>query len=220
MPIPKNYNKDFFKTWSSDMAYILGFLYADGGITIGKRNNYYVTLYSLDYELLVNIASSFSSNHAIAKRSVRSGNVYRIQIGSKVWCSDLQALGLDTNKTKRLVIPVIPKLLIGDFIRGYFDGDGNVWMGYIHKDRIHPTLVIQVAFTSGCFEFLKKLQLLLQANGIQGGSLYSSKKQLFTRLSFSSYDALTIYKIMYNGGHKLYLPRKKQVFEKYKKLRS
>ena len=79
----KTYNKDFFKTWSSDMAYVLGFLYADGNISVGKRGNHYVAIYSADRYILVAIARAFGSTHKISKRSLSSGSVYRIQIGRK-----------------------------------------------------------------------------------------------------------------------------------------
>ena len=53
MPIPKKYNKDFFKTWSSDMAYILGFMYADGNIIKTKRGTHFIAVYSADEDILI-----------------------------------------------------------------------------------------------------------------------------------------------------------------------
>ncbi|MFM2340145.1 MAG: hypothetical protein RLZZ360_781 [Candidatus Parcubacteria bacterium] len=215
MPIPKNYNKDFFKTWSSDMAYILGFLYADGNIVKTKRGTHFVAIYTADKDLLTQMQTSLGSDHKIAARMSNTGAVYRLQIGSQKWFEDLHEIGLKPNKTNRMSLPDLPSQFIGDFIRGYFDGDGNVWTGLIHKDRPTKHTVLQVAFTSASLEFLKELQTSLKVLGVIGGSVRNSNKGNYARLSFSTEDALTIHKIMYNGAHKLYLPRKKQVFDKF-----
>ncbi len=197
------------------MAYVLGFIFADGNIVKTKRGTHFIAIYSADYDLLESIRLTFSSEHIIQKRNARSGEVFRIQIGSKEWFNDLQKLGVIPGKTKRMTIPDIPKLYVGDFIRGYFDGDGNVWSGEIHKNRKSHSRTLQVAFTSGSNTFLRELHLLLLSIGVDGGSIYQNSERHFSRLSFSLQSALTIYKIMYNGPHKLYLPRKKQVFEQF-----
>ena len=72
-------------------------------------------------------------------------------------------------------------------------------------------MAIQVAFTSGSYEYLQSLHNALRGRGIQGGSLYLSKKGNYARLALSIKDALKIYGIMYNTPHKLYLRRKKIV---------
>lgn len=219
MPILKKYNKDFFKTWSSDMAYILGFMYADGNITETKRGNYYIAIYTADRELLVNMAKCMRSDHKISARLSDTGCNYRIQIGSKEWFADLGLLGLFPDKTARMRLPMIPDEYFGDFVRGYFDGDGSVWSGLIHKDRPTTTLTIQVSFTSCSKEFLEDVRSSLQFLDIAGGGIYKPKTRNFARLTFSSNDALKIYEIMYNGRYKLFLERKKVVFERFIKIR-
>jgi len=114
-----------------------------------------------------------------------------------------------------MVLPTIPKKFIGSYIRGFFDGDGNVWSGLIHKNRPNPTVTLQIGFTSASKIFLEDLKLLLQNNGIKGGGIYSPKMSNYSRLLFSSRDALKIYNIMYNAEHKLFLKRKKVVFDKF-----
>lgn len=220
MPIPKKYDKDFFKTWSSNMAYILGFMYADGNIVQTKRDNHYIAIYTADKELLVNMAKCMKSDHKVAERISDTGSNFRIQIGSKEWFQDLGVLGLFPDKTARMRLPEIPQEYFGDFVRGYFDGDGNVWMGLINKNRMTPTRVLQVAFTSGSVEFLNMLSTALKSYGVKGGAIYESKTRNFGRLALSSLDALIIYEIMYNNRHKLYLKRKKVVFEQFIKLRA
>jgi len=220
MPIKKSYDKDYFKIWTPEMAYILGFMYADGNIVKTKRGNHYVAIYTADEPLLVAMAKCMQSEHKIAERKSETGANYRIQIGSKEWFEDLGKLGLFPDKTSRMRLPEIPEKYFGDFVRGYFDGDGNVWKGLIHKDRATATLTIQVSFTSCSQKYLSDLRLSLQILGIKGGGIFTPKKLNYSRLTFSSNDALKIYEIMYNSQHKLYLKRKKIVFEQFIKLRS
>jgi len=219
MPVIKKYDKNFFKKWSTDMAYVLGFLFADGNLVITKRNTHFISFYTADKSLLESMRKVMSSDHKISLRKAKSGQVYRMQVGSKEWFNDLCKLGLMPNKTRRLSLPNIPDKYFSDFVRGYFDGDGNVWVGEIHKNREKPSLTIQVSFTSGCFSYLRDLRDVFHQKGVCGGSLYSPKNENFTRLTFSVKDALKISKIMYNAEHKLFLNRKRSVFEKFEKLR-
>jgi len=218
MPVRKKVNKDFFKIWSPGMAYVLGFFAADGNLINTNKGGYYLSFYSADQSLLAMLKKVMGSEHKLSKRSIKSGEVYRFQIGSKEMFNDLLALGFTGNKNKRLKLPKIPQRFIDDFIRGYFDGDGNVWGGLINKKRKTPTKVLQVAFTSGCMVFLEDFLSLLKIKGLQGGSIYSVKNKQCWRLSFSTLDALKLYKIMYNVSV-LYLNRKKVVFEKFINMR-
>jgi intein/homing endonuclease len=217
MPMLVKYNKDFFKEWNPDMAYILGFLYADGNIIKTKRDTHFVSLQIKDRPILESIKASLKSDHKIHVRTHKgeSGLMYRLQIGSKEYFQDLVALGLIPNKTKRMRLPNIPKVFVGDFIRGYFDGDGNVWTGYVHKERKVQTVAIQAVFTSCSKEFLNDIKTLLKSFGIEGGSLYTPKKGTYSRLLYSILDALKLYEIMYNGSYKLVLERKRLVFERF-----
>ena len=219
MPIYKKVNKDFFKEWSHDMAYVLGFFAADGYITHNKRGASFWSIQITDKKLLYEIRKSIDSEHKISER-VRDSvgkNIYRLQIGSKEMVEDLILLGFNSNKTNNIEVPEIPKKYFVDFVSGFFDGDGNVWSGYIHKERKTKSLIIQVAFTSCSKKFLISLKENLHEYGLIGGSIYTHKVKKYSRLSFVGVDALKIYKMMYNGKTSLFLERKKQVFEKYLK---
>lgn len=220
MPIYRTYNRDFFKKWSHDMSYVLGFLFADGNLVQNKRGGHYIAIYTADRPLLVAMKRSMESTHVISVQHKPLGSAYRIQIGSKEWFQDLHVLCLTPNKTRRMHLPSIPKKYVGDFVRGYFDGDGNVWMGRIHKDRPVQSAVLQACFTSASLDFLKSLLELLRNNGIRGGGFYTVKKGTYSRLILSTLDALKLYEIMYNATCKLHLERKKSVFERFANKRS
>jgi len=224
VPIFKKVNKDFFKTWSPEMAYVLGFFAADGYMTLNKRGGHFWSIQINDRDLLEAIRDAVGSEHLIGVRT-RSGNehaAYRLQIGSKEMCDNLRKLGMQERKTKSLALPAVPDTYLSEFVRGYFDGDGNVWMGRMNKERASPNLVILTVFTSCSFAFLKQLQERLLRIGLNGGSLYKAKGS-YARLQFSVSDSLKIYELMYNSrvscSSKLFLKRKKEAFESYKKMR-
>jgi len=224
MPIFIEKNKDFFEKWTREMAYVLGFFVADGSITVNPRGSEYFSIQITDKSLLEKIRRVMHSQHKITAKKVRINEkpLYRIQIGSKKICNDLRKIGLTERKAKRLQLPNIPKNMFSDFLRGYFDGDGNVWVNYMNKKRRTPTLIIQTAFTSCSKDFLYSLKNRLREASIHGGTLLKTQENTF-RLQYSIRDSLLLYKIMYDSlDSDLFLRRKRVVFEKFiqKKLRA
>lgn len=200
------------------MAYILGFIFADGSIDTNPRGSIYLSIQITDKDLLETIRTVLGSDHKIATRFRRKeteSTQYRLQIGGEEFCNNLMGHGITRSKAKTMMFPKIPKKYLEDFIRGYFDGDGNVWIGYMHKNRKTPTKTILVAFTSCSYVFLSSLLLKLRERGLTGGSLIPIKNKECFRLTFSTKDSLKIHKIMYNGTTSLLLQRKKYIFETF-----
>ncbi len=224
MPILRKVNRDFFKKWNEDMAYVLGFFAADGYITKNKRGGCFWSIQITDLDLLNKIKNAVESNHKIGVRFPKNSDkkLYRLQIGSKEMCDDLKSLGFTSNKTYNMVIPNVPADLLRDFVRGYFDGDGNVWSGFTHKNRAKTTLSLRVTFTSCSRLFILELRRRLRLHMILKG-VFSKGKGNFYRLVYSVNDSLKLYDFMYNhlvSKNSLFLERKKVVFNKYIKLRS
>lgn len=218
----KKINKDFFKEWSSEMAYVLGFLFADGNIIHTKRNTWFWSLQITDKEILVKIKKTINSSHKISCKKKKENNkqLYRLQVGSKEMCLDLISLGLNPKKSKTMIFPKVSDKYFKDFLRGYFDGDGGVWFGLKNKSQRKKTYTISTCFTSGSKEFLIALKDLLFKYGLLGGSLVVKERGF--DLKYSINDTLILYKIMYNNNilkNKLFLERKKCIFEKYMRLR-
>ena len=218
MPIYKKYNKDFFKKWSNDMAYILGFICADGNLIKNKRSAHFISMYSADLDLLVKIKKAMKSEHKISHKNGGRGNNYCIQIGSKEMFEDLAKLNIFPNKTKRLKLPPIPSKFWFSFLRGYFDGDGNVWVGYAHKENKNPNLTIRVVFTSCTKEFLESIRDTTLKYFPQKGVIRKGNGNYY-RLTYAVFGALNLYKYMYNSSYAIFLDRKKRVFERFVKLR-
>jgi intein-encoded DNA endonuclease-like protein len=220
VPISKKVNKDFFKKWSPDMAYVLGFFAADGSITLNSRGGQYWTIEIQDKELLEEIREIIQSGHKVGIRfkgdPATHHKMYRLQIGSIDMCDDLNKLGITDNKTHSLSVPYIPKRYFSSFVRGYFDGDGHVWAGIINKERKTPHHIIQTVFTSCSKNFLEVVRIQLKGFNINKGVISKGKGNYY-RLTYSIANSLKLYDFMYNklGLSKLFLQRKKTVFEKY-----
>jgi hypothetical protein len=224
MPVFKSVNKDFFKKWSPEMAYILGFFAADGYITVNRRGGQFWCIQITDENLLKQIKKIIKSDHKISVRTTSNPNekiLYRLQIGSIEMCDDLRLIGFDERKTKSLSVPNIPEEFFCDFVLGYFDGDGHVWVGYIHKERKTQTLVINTGFTSCSKRFLEVLNERLESFNLYKGVIRHGNGNSY-RLTFGIVGALNLYDFMYNkaSNPRLFLSRKKIVFEKYIKAKN
>ena len=127
-------DENYFKHINtSEKAYILGFICADGYVA---QDRICITLSQKDEEILYSIKKEIKSNQVL-KYMIRNNpytglptcHMIELQINSKRFVEPLLKMGLGNNKTYTLngeIIKFIPKYLIRDFLRGYFDGDGNV----------------------------------------------------------------------------------------------
>jgi hypothetical protein len=229
VPILKKVNKSFFKKWTPEMAYVLGFFFADGSYDVNPRGSEYFSFQITDKQLLYRIRDVLESNHKIAVRSPRTENdniQYRLQIGSKEMCKDLKKLGISQNKSTTAVFPEVPRKYVGAFIHGYFDGDGNVWSGLTHRKRKVQGVTLLAAFTSCSKKFLVGLQNENCKHGIGNGSLFKLKNNNAFRLQYSAKDSIILFNLMYGKSiqNGLVLQRKKIVFDNFlvkrNKLRS
>ena len=213
----RNLNQDFFKKWSPEMAYVLGFFAADGSMLRNGRGAHFIEFTIIDRVVLEHIQYVTGSTHRIAERE-RGGNcktAYRLQIGSKEWFDDLSRLGFMQNKSDKLPLPSIPDSYFGDFVRGYFDGDGCVYSNTLYfAGRKNPRQILMTLFTSGCQSFLQSLWGVLRVHGIHGGSIKRKKRGF--ELAFSHHDSVALFDLMYHTDDtlELYLPRKKNKLEK------
>ena len=202
------------------MAYVLGFIYADGNVIYTKRGTWFWSLQITDEDILKDMKKVLGSSHVISKKKkyYNQKQSYRFQVGSKEMCDDLLKLGLTERKSKTILFPKVPVEYFPHFLRGYFDGDGGVWVGYKNKKMKSKTYAISAYFTSGSIEFLRTLKDILLKHGIMGGSLVEKERGF--DLKYSIKDSLILYKIMYNDECSLFLKRKREKFEKYINMRA
>ncbi len=218
MPMIRSLNQDFFKKWSSEMAYVLGFFAADGSMLRNGRGAHFIEFTSTDRVLIEHVQRVVGSGHLIKsrERGGRCKTAFRLQIGSKNWFEDLSKLGFTQHKSNELAFPEMPPEYFRDFVRGYFDGDGCVYFkSHFAKDRNKERWVFQTLFTSGSRVFLEKLLSEVRVYGVQGGRIATKSKSGYD-LVFSWKDSLALYRLMYHTAKvaDLYLPRKREKLEK------
>lgn len=212
-------NEDYFKTWSSNMSYILGFIYADGYVIYDEIERKYMLRFGLktdDVELLLKIREElqYSGEIRLEKTNYQrvdgsSAQSYILAINSKKLVSSLYDLGLYRNKSLTKQFPDVPKEYLGDFLRGYFDGNGSV-------DSIGEN--IRVRFSSGSIEFLRSIEEILYEHGLKRRNIYTGKNERKNvhSLEYSSFTETTkIFSIFYKEESNLKLDRK---YKRFKKL--
>ena len=117
MPIYKTLDRGFFKEWTPEMAYVLGFFTADGNMIRNKRGAHFMEFFSTDKDIIKNIRIALGSNHKISVRDRSKINknwkpAYRLQIGSKEIFNDLLRLGMTPAKSNVIKFPNIQALFI------------------------------------------------------------------------------------------------------------
>ena len=222
------FNIDFFKKWSNEMAYVLGFLYADGNITDADSSSrtQYIKFSNKEKGIIKKIKSVLKAEHPIhlqpSRTSVdKSGHLYRssdsfyLRIGSKRMFADLIKLGLMAGKSKIMKFPPIPSQYLSHFIRGYFDGDGSIHIE--KKGNINGKLIIkkvQTIFSSGSKVFLQDLSnILAEVLNVRKAKIYKGDGDF--QIKYFLRDSVKIFKFMYKNSYNLFLKRK---FDKFKRF--
>jgi intein-encoded DNA endonuclease-like protein len=213
-------NSSFFDSWSSEMAYVLGFILADGSIEDASYlRGKYLRLHSNDVEILEKIKEALSSKHQIVKidpqwsfspgkkKKYLSKTKYLLRIGDHHIYNSLTKLGVTPHKSLTLKFPIVPVEYISDFIRGYFDGDGSV---FVEKKKKR----LLVVFCCGSYDFLESLSKIL-AKIAQVKKQRVLKGNRSFQLKYSTLESVKIYKLMYNTKNNLYLERKQAIFGQF-----
>ena len=199
-------NQDYFKTWSHNMAYILGLWWADGCIYRGKIFD--ITLHAKDKYILKRIAEELEYEGNLQDYVDRQA--YRLNFSCKVIYDDIVALGGKERKSLDNIFPDIPDEYLADFIRGYFDGDGSVWF-------VQGGPRINTEFCSGSKAFLEELLKKLQKYiNVEGGSIHLANTSCY-ELVFGKRDSIKLASFMYDNNPDLFLKRKREKFQDFLK---
>ncbi|MFA7319160.1 MAG: LAGLIDADG family homing endonuclease [Parcubacteria group bacterium] len=216
-------NENFFKRWSHKMAYVLGYLYADGSLEDASYlRGKYVRVSSVDRENILRIKKWLSSEHNIIETehpNSKRQKQYLLRIGSHVLYDDLTRLGLFPKKSLTIKFPDVPKKYLSSFILGYFDGDGCVLLRKgRNKDDEEIIKGLRVVFTCGSKEFLEALaKKTKNIINTKQEKVYNGCKSFM--LAFSTEDSIKIFKFIYGKKGLEFLRRKYVKFCEYFILR-
>lgn len=224
MGIKYKVNENFFKKWTQEMAYTLGYMYADGSLEDAAYiRGKYIRVSSVEKNNIEKIKKWLDSEHVIAIKKPSTANAkkgYLLRIGSHKLYDDLTALGLYPNKSLTIQFPQVPKKYLNHFVRGYFDGDGCVRIA-TRKGIGQPLILSKLSsvFTSGSKDFLQELANKLHNSiGTKQLSVYDSRRSHV--LSYSTTDSVKLFCFMYEKlNRNVYLERKAAVYKEYFRLR-
>lgn len=208
---------DFFKVINTEeKAYILGFICADGHV---EYSSIQFEVAEKDAEILEKIRKALNSNHPITtiiKRNPYRGSdrkeivMKKMRINGTYLTKPLLEMGLGGKKTYTLnssILNYVPKYLIRDFLRGYFDGDGNVFYGKKYASGIKYNINV-----CGNMEFLTNtFQKYFPSTNKLYKDLYS--KQCYTwKISAREKVLAFLHYLYFNSS--IFLSRKYLVYRK------
>lgn len=120
---------------TSNKAYILGMIYADG-CNYTNHNSLTIALQERDKEILEQIRKEleyegslrFNSLHDKNKKHM---NQWVLNINDEYMSKQLEKLGVINHKSLLITFPnYLNEDLLPHFVRGYFDGDGNIYYDF------------------------------------------------------------------------------------------
>ncbi|PTC14764.1 LAGLIDADG family homing endonuclease [Bacillus wiedmannii] len=181
--------EDYFKTWSNNMAYILGFIAADGVI---QKENQCVSISQKENYILEDIKQELNTNQPLYQNK---------KINSKKIKDDLMNIhGIKPCKSFNIVFPFVPEEYLHHFVRGYFDGDGYV------KYKTYT-----VSFVGGSYNFMNSLHQILQNHDLRADLLNQNKHY---RVILSGRKSIQLFSNWIYKDKDIYLHRKYEVFQK------
>ena len=214
----KKKNDDYFSIQSPNMAWLLGFLAADG--TISKRDNTIkLGLSEKDSEILERIKTELSLEDTEVKHytNSRGYDCCSLEWTSKKQKNDLSKYSVVPEKTFILKPPyLLNSQYYIDYIRGYFDGDGSINYCHIKGGALRWQVC---SATREIIQFV--IDTLYNEYGIKKVNIYSQQRKTapLYYCQYSTNATKKIYPVLYGTGSTLYLKRKRDHYEEILKMK-
>lgn len=192
-------NLHFFDTWSEQMAYVLGFIAADG--CVSDNGMVQINLSYKDHQHNEKLRDLIYPGKPIVKYISPEGYEHSMfNFGSKYMAQRLMELGITPRKSLTLKFPCVPSEYLRHFVRGYFDGDGCVMKNVFGIDII------------GSLDFITGL------SGVLSGCLDINKPVVHKKKNANAYNiklstkpAMIVLGWMYDDSS-IYLDRKYNLY--------
>jgi len=179
-------NEKFFDTWSEPMAYILGFIIADGNICKNKCK-ITICIHKKDIALLNYIKLMIDTSYPIR---YQRGYPY-ILISSVKMVTSLKKLGVMENKriTWNGFTYKVDDKYKPSIVRGFFDGGG--WVSFKKNNQNQ----IRTGFANKSRRFLEQIR---SWSPVVGG--YLGKRPTWYQLDFGHSDSIKLRNFIYKPG--------------------
>lgn len=194
---------------TQERAYILGFAMADGCIS----NDYHhhglgFCIQKRDAAHLQKIQQAMKSTH---RPKLYADGTVRLYIASRQLIDDLAGYGCVRNKSLVLNFPQnIPSEMLRHFIRGYFEGDGSLWISNKQTARRRPQFSAGFA---GTYHFLSSInEIFSKEIGTNRASIVKCSN-IYTISYGGNRNIARILGWLYEGAT-IYLSRKHTLYQK------
>lgn len=206
-------NIDILEPLTDDVAYFLGFFFADGNI---NRKVARIDIQRRDEYLLKEFVETIQINNPVMRKSPtylykgekRSSLSSSLIIYDKGFVNFLENYGITPNKTFTLKFPTnIQEHLVRHFVRGYWDGDGT-----INISKRVGIRDMNIAVCSASKPFIESLRSWLEDNSVRCGQFYSANNAHTFRVSTKNNNVHNFYKLLYSDEN-ICLERKRRSLE-------
>lgn len=219
-----DFNKEAFsKIDNQDIAYWIGFIYADGYVWIDKKTRHYelgIELAKRDCEHLKKF-NKFLNGNLQVKYRMREGLVDKskinemsiIKLYSKQIVQDLISYGVIPNKTyesNENILNNIPNQFKIDFIRGFLDGDG--WI--TKKGKRFGMCSVNIELLKGIQRYLNIEYGIKSILNLSGRAKENGRNLDLYSITMNSKESKNFGELLYNNAN-TYLDRKYKIYKKY-----
>ena len=205
-PKPRTYKyqikEKYFDIWSHNVAYIFGFIVADGCLKFQNGYALDIGLQLRDKILLEFIRDEIAPDYILKNRVANKKHPYiSFCINNKHLVKQLERMGIERAKSKNLNfrLPYCPEEFKADFLRGIFDGDGC-----ISKVRKRGSFRI-VCSSKLCVEDMQKNLGFDYGSIFKNGSCWQWQVKKYQHVQ-------NLYHFMYYKSNVPCLQRKKNIF--------
>lgn len=208
-------NEAFFDKFNQNSAYLLGFIAADGNITLDEYNRparLSIGLSTKDIAFLekVKILLDFSGPIITRKQILKTNNkeysCSLLRINSRKLCQKIYDLGIKNKKSLTIKwLKNIPKKYIHHFVRGYFDGDGSICQ---RTDKTkNPAIEIL-----GTFNFISNIRKEFSKNTLTKPRSIRKRNKIYL-LYINGFPGCKSFKNWIYTNATIFLDRKKNKFD-------
>jgi hypothetical protein len=202
-------DRTFFRSWSQEMAYVLGVFCTDGNLT-DSGGYYRASISQKQRELLDKCLALMNCDAKLswcAKRG-QAGALYQFFIGDQEVCRDLIRLGIRPRKSRVIRFPEIRTDYVRHFIRGCWDGDGSIYQEGRHSSW-------NASFISGSPAFAASLHDWLVRLGMPRRTIHCDFRSNAYYFRWSRGDCGKLFHILYDG-----VPESQYLSRKYERFRA
>ncbi len=218
----RQFNDKYFSNIDTPAkAYWLGFIYADGWISIhyNKHYEFGIQLQREDEYMLCELNNELGGQHIIKHIhtetkivdndfvTIADSSVLRVY--SKQLVLDLYNNGIDIKKSGSNIFPIVANELFPDFLRGYIDGDGCI--------HVMRRGILGVHITSANVSILEYIRnKLLDDYGISSAMYKEESETWRTKYRLYCFRKDDVKRLLDMIYYKKDLPKLERKYEKYR----